>query len=422
MEPIVADQIQLEEDAEGVTLSCRLTGARLDLPARLWYCVPRQLASFVPLNGDPFLPVVMLAGMKHGRDIVIESDVSDALLASSRQIMSILHAWSQRAGDDLAVVDVDAATAARQRHGSATGAFFSGGVDSFYTLLKNHRRYPADDSRLISRLILLHGFDIRLDQADLFDLTYRHAREAAHAFGKELVPVKTNAHRVLEGLDWGKYAHGGVLAGAGLSLAGLFHTLFIAASYHFFDLFPWASHPAIDPLWSTEGLEFVHDGSEAARPEKVRFIASSPAALRSLRVCWENREGAYNCGKCEKCLRTMMDLFLCGALERAEVFPKTIDLDAVARLTPSPIARVFWRGTLERLRASGADRTVVTAIERALEKGAWSESRIGRADYAMWRHLSSWGLTPERMKRIDARLFRGNLVKWARHLQKRTAR
>lgn len=296
MKSIVVDRIRLDENADGAILSCRLRVDGLDLPAELWYRFPREFASVVSVDGDPFLPVVMLVGMKERRDIVIEAEVSAKLLASSLRIMGIFHAWSEQAGDGLAVVDVEVPAAARQRRGSSTGAFFSCGVDSFYTLLRNHRRYPAGDSRLITHLILTHGFDIRLEQADLFDRAYRHASEAAQVFDKRIVPVKTNAQRLLHGLDWGHYAHAGVLAGVGLFLRGLFHTVFIASSYQFFELLPWASHPAVDPLWSTEGLEFVHDGNEAARGEKVRLIDTSPVALKSLRVCCENREGAYNGG------------------------------------------------------------------------------------------------------------------------------
>jgi len=422
MQPIVADRIRLDEVADGAILSCRLRAAGLDLPAELWYRFPRELASVVSVTGDPFLPVVMLVGMKERRNVVIEADVSAELLASSRRIMDIFHTWSEQAGDGLAVVDVEAPAAARQRRGSSTGAFFSGGVDSFYTLLRNHRRYPAGDSRLITHLILIGGFDIQLEQTGLFDLTYRHANETAQALEKGLIVLKTNARAVVRKVDWGYYAHGPVLAGIGLSMSGLFHAVFIPATYSLMEMRPRGSHAAVDPLWSTEGLEFVHDGTEAGRADKVRLLATSPIALRTLRVCWENREGAYNCGQCEKCLRTMVDLLLCGVLERAERFPNRIDPEAVARLALPVYLRAFWRHSLERLKAARSEAALVRAIERALERGAWSETRLGRADYALWRRLSSWGLTPEKIKGIDARLFRGSLTSWARYLQKLAAR
>jgi len=93
MQSIVADGIRVDEDAEGANLSCRLTADGLDLPAETWYRFPRELAPFVSVNGDPFLPISMLLGMKERRNVVIEGDVSAELLESSRRIMGIFHAW-----------------------------------------------------------------------------------------------------------------------------------------------------------------------------------------------------------------------------------------------------------------------------------------------------------------------------------------
>ena len=74
------------------------------------------------------------------------------------------------------------------------------------------------------------------------------------------------------------------------------------------------SHPALDPLWSTETLEFVHDGCEATRIEKVALIAEPDVALKFLRVCGEDHNGAYNCGWCEKCIRTKINFISLGRL------------------------------------------------------------------------------------------------------------
>jgi hypothetical protein len=382
--PIVVDRIRLDEDASAAILRCRLVTDGLDLPPEIWYRFPPELAATLAVNGDAFLPVAMMAGMRRQRDVVIDGDVSAALLGSSRRIMRVMQRWSDQADDGLVTIRVDAHRKERTRDGITAGAFFSGGVDSFHTVLKNLRRYAPGDPRMITHLILVHGFDIPLDQTELFAQAHRHARDAADAFGQQLVPVRTNARHVLDGLDWGRYAHGAGLAGVGLALGGLFHTVFIAAGHHFFDLIPWASHPAVDPHWSTEGLEFVHDGAEYRRAEKVEVIATSPAALAALRVCWENPGGAYNCGTCEKCLRTMVDLQLCGALERSERFPNAVDLDAVERLTLTANVRAMWSQALHQLRATGGDPQLIASIERALRRGARTDSTLGRV-LTNWR-------------------------------------
>jgi CubicO group peptidase (beta-lactamase class C family) len=71
------------------------------------------------------------------------------------------------------------------------------------------------------------------------------------------------------------------LAAIGHLLAPAFERIYIAASVNYRDLFPWGTHPLLDPLWSSELLEFVHHGCAARRIEKLRFIAGFDAAVNN---------------------------------------------------------------------------------------------------------------------------------------------
>jgi hypothetical protein len=407
MEPIVVDEVRTEEDSSRAVLSCRLRAMGLNLPSRISFQVPPELAPHLAKNGDPFLPVGLLLAMSCRRRLVIEADVSATLLSASGTIMDIYRSWSSLKPKTLDAVEVLASPIARDRRGTSSGAFFSGGVDSFYTLLKNVARYPAGDSRLVTHLLLVHGFDVKVTQEDLFQQVRQEIADVAEQLGKRLVIVKTDVKSALAGIHWGDYAHGPALASVGLALAGLFHTLYIPATYAFTELRPRGSHPGTDPLWSTEGLEFVHDGAEADRSQKIRMLARSPAALRSLRVCWENRGNAYNCGRCEKCLRTMVELEMCGVLSQARMFPTTIEATDVERLVLPAFLRGFWRGTLTRLRAAQTNDAVTRAIERALERGVWMDSRLGRLEARGFAALARTGMTSARIKSIDSKVFRG---------------
>src|SRR5262249_14111684 len=161
----------------------------------------------------------------------------------------------------------------------------------------------------------IHGFDIPLENTLLRTRVSTAVREVASAFGKPLIEVETNLKELLiEHAPW-EYAHGALLAGAALLLSPQFGRIYIAASDSYETaMVAWGSHPLLDPLWSTECTTIVHDGTEATRMNKVAAVAGSDVALRWLRVCWENPNGEYNCGRCAKCLRTMASLRILGAL------------------------------------------------------------------------------------------------------------
>jgi hypothetical protein len=339
--------------------------------------------------------------------------------------MELYHDWSVRSAVPLHPVDVTAKTSARPRVGTVSGAFFSCGVDSFYTLLRNVARYPVTDSRAIHHLLVVQGFDIALDRTELYAATRRNAAAVARALGRSIVPVQTNARVFLQGLDWAAIANGAPLASVGHVFGKLFHTVYIPATDALPRLYmkPMGTHPALDPLWSTEAVEFVHDGAEASRPDKVRAIASSPLALRYLRVCWENRGGAYNCGACSKCMRTMVDLDLCGALARAETFPHALDLSAVERLhrPPGRGGRIPWLDTLAEAKRSGR-QDLVRSIELMLGRSAWAVSRLGRLEVATAHALTKVGVTSERWRALDRLVLRGAGMRGIRTLQRRLGR
>ena len=123
-------------------------------------------------------------------------------------------------------------------------------------------------------------------------------------------------------VNWGKTCHGAVLASIALALGEGFTEVNIASTYDWEHLVPWGSHPKLDPLWSNGKLLLSHDGCEATRLDKTRLVSEHPIALEALRVCYENFDSLYNCGKCKKCLRTMDELQRCGALERCGSFPQ----------------------------------------------------------------------------------------------------
>lgn len=412
--PIVTSDIRVSEEREGAVLSCRVRGT--GLPERLWFRVVPELAAALAPTGDAFVPPLLLAAMSRNTRLVIEGEVSTALLATVPAIMEIFEQSSAIIGHRMCPVPVEAQPRpAGGGRGRAAAAFFSGGIDSFYTVLRNLARYPPTDPRRITDLIFVHGFDIALAEERRFAEVRDRLDGTARDLGTRLVPVTTNARVALTGLPW-DYAHGAAMAAVGLGLARRLHTCYIAGAKSMRTSGFWGTHPGLDPLWSTETMEFVHDGAQLGKMVKAQLVAASPVALRVLRICWENPGGSYNCGRCEKCLRTMVLLTLCGALGRAETLPGTVDSETLAELQIPASFIGMWQGLGRRLAADGRRPDLLRALERALTRASRRRSRLDQVVDPVFRALAKIGLTHQRIERLDRWLLRGGGARAFRRL------
>lgn len=345
-----------------------------------------------PVSGniDGFLAAALLPAMRSGARLRAEDPVSSSLLVGVERIQTILHAWCP----ELVHIEVDAASRSPQGSRRATGiaAFFSGGVDSLYTALKHRDELTA--------LVFIAGFDIRLERSAARTRCVRLARAAAAALGKPLVEVETSIRSFSRPyVGWGLY-HGAALASVASFLAPRFGKVYIPSSLSYDSYFPHGSHPLLDPLWTTEELELVHDGFEANRYEKTAFVAASDAALRFLRVCNRSTGSIVNCGRCEKCLRTMVALRVLGVLEDCRTFAAHPDLEAI----PAVLAgrdwanRDLWEQNLRAAEQAGDDPVLLRTLRNAL-------GRPGRAPTrrrVSWRSDRSRLVVPTRGEREAA--------------------
>ncbi len=74
--------------------------------------------------------------------------------------------------------------------------------------------------------------------------------------------------------------------------------------------------------FSTSQLKIISSGSEGDRNDKINFIADKPIAQKYLHVCL--KRGERNCGRCDKCLRTLIAL---DAINKLDDFRESFDID-----------------------------------------------------------------------------------------------
>ncbi len=324
---------------------------------------------------DAALATCLMPAMRLGGTLELGEAVSPRLLRTQREFQAVQRAWSLdwEFGDPpLREVEVVAPTrtAAAPTTPGRVAAFFSGGVDSWSTILAN----PD-----ITDLIFVRGLDLMpklAHQGDLADRVEERLRAAAGELGLPLHVVATNLRELSDPLARWEAYYGCAVAAVAHFLSPLFERVLIAGDSDYEVQMRCGANWMVDQLWSTEQLEIVDDGGWRSRIERLAAIAGHPVVQRTLRVCWENPDGAYNCGRCRKCLMTMIGLEALGARSGVVTFPPELDLDAVAGVDISwPVLLTLWEDLLDATRAAGR-----TDLERAVEAPvAKAKRELGRA-------------------------------------------
>ncbi len=337
----------------------------------------------VPLVDSPEAAAAMslLPAMTGADRLLIDRPLDRRLLERLPDVQAILRSWGwkwdyARGKPELIEVVCPVANPQAASPGPGEALFFSGGVDSLEAALAS----PS-----VTHLVFVAGFDLFIEDPDL-DAVRAHIDGMARSLGKELITVDTNLKHLADDTGpWLPYV-GSAMAGVALLLAGTVSRVRVASSVPYAALRPNGSHPLLDHLWSTEAVEILHTRAHFTRTQKLARIADDPTARSALRVCWQGPTAALNCGRCEKCLRTMVALEAHGKREAFTSFPPDLNPNAVAAVESlSPELRDPWRELLDLVRQNGCDRRLVDAVEAVVK-------RMPRPDLTAGSAPSSAGL------------------------------
>ena len=265
----------------------------------------------VPLYpGNCLFSGLLLLAMSEKCNLHSELPLSSGFIESANEISQIIDAWYPKVSAVELSSNRSIPLQAEIKRASGVGCFFSGGVDSFYSLMRH-----KDE---ITHLIFIHGFDIPLHKKKSRQVALPGVYEVAEALGIEVIEVSTDIRYFGDQLAFWSFYGIPVLVASAHLLSGILGKVYLPASRTYAQLQPHHAHPYIDPMWSTDELKIVHDGPHD-RAKKCEEISEWDLALQHLRVCWE-LEGELNCGVCEKCTRTAMALDCVGKLDQCHVF------------------------------------------------------------------------------------------------------
>lgn len=349
-------EVNTRETAETITIfaKCKIRHIGYD---EAYFTFDKMYKPFLKVDASPFAAALLIPSMRMGEDLIIKGKISKELYDGMHKIMELFLSWNIGLKPIEIIADELVTDTANP---TITATFFSGGVDSFYTYLK-HKKDKKDP---VTHLLLVKGYDIDSRNENLWKATLKNIQKVAKAEKAELIVAESNLRTLIDPIFvffW-DYYHGGCLAAAALCLRKGIKQVYVPSSLPASEQVPWGTHLDADAYWSTEKIKFSHDGGEASRVDKINWeIAKSPTALKYLRVCYMNEVGAFNCGACEKCLRTMINLYAAGVLDKAKTFPHTIDPKKVAVMKIDKNNQELHRDNLRALIKYGAPKELQDA-------------------------------------------------------------
>ena len=271
-------------------------------------------------------------------------------------VVRLMEVWREWWGYPVLEPHVDVRTEVRPR-ADGTVLCFTGGLDSFYSLLRGERLPDA--------LAFVQGYDIPLGDRVRQAAWDAALTRVAAATGTRAIRLRSNVrtHPLVARSQWDR-AHGGALAAIGHLLSSAAGTLVIASSAPVRYGHAWGSHESTDRFWSSDRLLVVHHGASQSRIEKLQAIGGERLVQQHLRVCWENRVPAGNCSTCDKCVSTMVMIAACADPSRFDTFDWSVPVERrLDRLRSTRFVRTY--GELLHLPLPA---TLATAIQSLLRR------------------------------------------------------
>lgn len=290
--------------------------------------------------------------------------------------------------------------ATTQRGSEGAVMLFSGGLDSSASLLA-HREEVRD-------LVTVWGADVPRGDLALWQSLRASIVRNPLTQGKTLITAASNLRDLVDGHRLGYRFRAGTAYGSdwwsavqhGLGVLAL--TVPVAARQGRCRIYiaaslwagrpgrqsPWGSVPAIDNRVAWSNGDVVHDLFALTRQEKLQtFIAPFVASGGTLEldVCYHPRRGTngMNCGRCEKCIRTMTGLLAAKVDPTQAGIPVSAQTFGIAR---DAIRSSAWDFSVDGVGHQWAD------IQSRLPPGSAVPEVNGARDYLGWLAGVDFGL------------------------------
>jgi hypothetical protein len=278
-------------------------------------------------RSDAFLVAMLFYALDHGHDIEVKAPVSESLYYQITKVLIdfLVSIYPERGMTPIRITAPLAAGTVTSAGASATGV--SCGIDSLATISR-HKDLSCGSLDLTHLCFFdtgSHGRAASEKARTLYEERRQNSLNFSREIGLPLVEVVSNLSEVIL-IPFG-YTHTYLDAATVLALQGLFSNYYYSSGARATEFLKFNSDPAyfdimLLPMLSNRNVTFYSAETNYSRLEKTKLVAGFPLSRRFLNVC--NVTGK-NCGKCNKCIRT---LFAIDALGVVDDFSEVFDLSS----------------------------------------------------------------------------------------------
>lgn len=397
------ENLKSEKMGDKARVSAEISWEDSERPRReVYFETEEAFAEDFICNPHTFLILGVINALHHREERVsIDAEICPELRNGLITAMSWLRHWYYQPDDKLVRIEARLKTNLPfPRTPERTGSFFSGGIDSLAAVRANHLSYPPEHPGRIRDGLLILGQNIESgNQSEILEQAVVDLKEVTEDAGINLIPVYTNVRCLDENTEFFLYeSHGAVLASVAHAFAPRLTTAIIASSCHVPHFHPWGSHPLLDPNYGSSDLRLRHDNVDLSRFAKTRLLVDWEKSLHYIKVCGPNWPG-INCGRCEKCIRTMLALLALGMLKQSSSFPNEISEELVrSKISIREGSEYFYEELLSPLQESG-HQNLANIIQRKL-----------------YRHYDNEPGWRGKFKRFNRKYFNGRLIRLKRSI------
>ncbi|NJL07911.1 MAG: hypothetical protein HC900_06345 [Methylacidiphilales bacterium] len=290
----------------------------------LWCEVSKLYRQFLlSERADAFLCALLPFAMRSGKDIICEAPVTEQFLHNLNEILIPQLCTHDRRLHRTRIIATGESSALPCGNAVATG--MSCGVDSFYTV----SLYKSSEFESMNLTQLYCGNYLYGNDGAVYD----RAELAAKDLALPLVRTTTNINETLRLPHL--FTHFYKLMFGVLALRKLFRIYYYSSAedYSHFNIKDNSIRACAEVellllyVFSCSDFQIVSGGVKSERLEKVRALGALATARKLLNVCLYP-EQKINCGKCGKCIRTLLMLDMVGSLD---LFQDVFDIEEYRR-------------------------------------------------------------------------------------------